>query len=214
MAINATNTGGAPRELIPAGNYVARCYKMIQIGTVDEIILGEKKTLNKVRIGWELPTELKVFSEEKGEQPLVIDKEFTLSMHEKSNLRAALKSWRGKDFTDKEAESFDITKLIGAPCMINIIHKPGKKDPSKTYQEISGITPMPRGMKAPPQINPTFILSYDDFSEEKFSSLPDFIKNKMITSLEYKALKNPSHTEMPHTEQPVMEYGDDDDLPF
>lgn len=47
----------------------------------------------------ELPTELRVFSEKKGEQPLVIDKEYTLSMAEKSNLRKDLKLWRGKEFT-------------------------------------------------------------------------------------------------------------------
>ena len=95
MAITATTTG-ATREIIPAGNYLARCYQMIEIGTVNEIIMGENKVLKKVRIGWELPTELKVFKEENGEQPLVTSKEYTLSMHEKSSLRADLKSWRGR----------------------------------------------------------------------------------------------------------------------
>lgn len=191
MAINATSNGNAPRELIPADNYMARCYKMIEIGTVEEVILGEKKILHKVRIGWELPTELRVFSEEKGEQPLVIDKEYTLSMNEKANLRKDLKSWRGKDFTEDEARSFDITKLIGAPCMLNIIHKPSKKDPSKVYEEIAGITPMPKGVTCPEQINRSFVLSYDEFDTELFDMLPDFIKNKMMTSVEYQAVKNP-----------------------
>lgn len=211
MAINATNSGGTPRELIPAGNYIARCYKMVHIGTVEEIILGEKKVLNKVRIGWELPTELRVFNQEKGEQPIVIDKEYTLSMHEKASLRGILKSWRGKDFTEKEAECFDITKLLGVPCFINIIHKPGKKDPSKIYEEIAGITPMPKGVTCPAQINKTFVLSYDEWDEDKFSSLPDFIKNKMIASMEYSAMKSPAHTEIKnHSET----NGDNDDLPF
>jgi hypothetical protein len=191
MPINATSNGSAPRELIPADNYIARCYKMIEIGTVEEVILGEKKILHKVRIGWELPTEMRVFDKEKGEQPLVIDKEYTLSMNEKANLRKDLKSWRGKDFTEDEARSFDITKLIGAPCMLNIIHKPSKKDPSKVYEEIAGITPMPKGVPCPEQINRSFVLSYDEFDVELFDMLPDFIKNKMITSVEYQAVKNP-----------------------
>ena len=88
MAILATNNG-TQRELIPAANYVDRCYQMIEIGTVTENILGETKTLKKVRIGWELPSEMKVFNEEKGEQPCVISKEFTLARHEKSGLRVA-----------------------------------------------------------------------------------------------------------------------------
>lgn len=211
MAINATSSGSAPRELIPAGNYIARCYKMVHVGTVEEIILGEKKVLNKVRIGWELPLEMRVFNEAKGEQPLVIEKEFTLSLHEKSALRATLKSWRGKDFTEEQAKSFDITKLLGAQCMLNIVHQPAKKDPSKVYEQISSVTPLPKGMNCPEQINPTFVLSYDDWSEEKFNTLPDFIKNKMLTSKEYGEMKHPEKREV-QGENLTKE--EDDDLPF
>jgi hypothetical protein len=209
MAITATSSGSTPRELIPTGNYLARCYKMIHIGTVEEVILGEKKIMNKVRIGWELPTEQRVFSEEKGLQPLVIDKEFTLSLHEKSALRATLKSWRGKDFTEDEAKAFDITKLLGVPCMINIIHKPSKKDPSRSFEEIAGITAVPKGFDIPAQINPTFVLDYDNFDTDKFNTLPDFIKLKMQTSVEYLSMQNPSHRDMPSQEQVV-----EDDMPF
>ena len=65
MAIIATNNG-TTRELIPANNYLARCYQMVEIGTVKESILGKEVIAHKVRIGWELPTELKVFNPEKG----------------------------------------------------------------------------------------------------------------------------------------------------
>jgi hypothetical protein len=210
MSINATNNG-VMRELIPAGNYIARCYQMIEIGTVDEFVMGKPVRAKKVRIGWELPTELKVFREEKGEQPLVISKEYTLSMNEKANLRKDLKSWRGKDFTEDEAKSFDITKLIGAPCMLNIIHKPKVSDPTLVYEQIAGITPMPKGMKAPGPINPVFVLSYDSFDQELFNVLPDFIKTKMQGSLEFDLMKNP------HSKTLVDSNGQDeiiDDLPF
>ncbi len=43
-------------------------------------------------------------------------------------------------------------------------------------------------MKVPAQINETFILSYDNFDTGKFESLPDFIKTKMRSSLEFAAL--------------------------
>jgi hypothetical protein len=209
MAILATTTS-TQKELIPAGNYVARCYQMIEIGTVREDIMGETKVLKKVRIGWELPEEKRVFNEDKGPQPLVISKEYTLSMHEKSTLRSDLKSWRGKDFTDEEAKSFDITKLIGAACMINIIHKPGKSDPSKTYQSISGITGVPKSMIIPDAINKPVVLEFDNFNEEIFESLPDFIKDKIKGSLEYAALKQPNVHHIAQSESRIGE----DDLPF
>ena len=50
MAINATSGGSTQRELIPAGNYIARCYKMIHIGTIEEIILGEKKKIGRAHV--------------------------------------------------------------------------------------------------------------------------------------------------------------------
>lgn len=207
MAINAKNTGSS-REPIPAGNYMARCYKMIEIGTVTENVMGVSKTLHKVRIGWELPTETKVFDQSKGEQPLVIDQEYTLSMHEKANLRKMLESWRGKAFTEKEAECFDITNLLGKPCFLNIIHKQSKS--GNIYEQISSVTAVPKTITVPPQVTKTFVLSYDSFDESLFNSLPDFIKQKMQTSSEYAAMKNPHERTMVASD--ISE--PDDDLPF
>lgn len=205
--ITAT-TNSAPKELIPAGNYIARCYQMIQIGHVKEIILGEVKTLNKVRIGWELPTETKVFNNEKGEQPFVISEEYTLSMHEKANLRKMLASWRGKDFSIEESASFDITKLLGVPCMVNIIHKPAKSDPSRMYQKIGSVSPLAKGVTCPVQSNPTSVLQFDDFDYAFFESLPDFIKDKIKGSEEYIKMQSPAQTVFSNDDDP------DNDLPF
>lgn len=188
MAITAKASSSVERELIPAGNYVARCYRMVEIGTVPTEYLGVEKMTHKVRFGWELPTELKVYKPENGEQPLIIDKEYTLSLADKANLRKDLKSWRGKDFTPVEAEGFDVSKLLGVPCMLNIIHVQGKKDATKTYEAIGSISPMPKGMACPDQINQTFIFDFDNYDLDKFNSLPDFIKEQIRSSNEYKSM--------------------------
>lgn len=211
MAINASNNG-VKKELIPAGNYIARCYQMLEIGHVSETIMGVQKTLQKVRIGWELPGELRVFTPDKGEQPFVISKEYTLSMNEKSNLRKDLKSWRGKDFTEEEAKSFDITKLLGAPCMLNIIHNPSKSDPTRVYEQISGITPIPKGMKCPAQINKNIVLSYDNFDWSLYNSLPDFLKDKIKSSEEFQDMQTPGTKNIIPEANEVTE--PIDDLPF
>ena len=215
MAITAKKGEGFERELIPAGNYVARCYKMIEIGTIPGEYMGKPKMTHKVRIGFELPLELKVFKEENGEQPLVIEKGYTLSLADGAHLRADLKSWRGKDFTKEEAEAFDITKLLGVPCMINIIHKPSK-DGAKTYQAISAITPMPKGIDCPPQINPTFVFDFENFSQEKFDSLPEFIRKDISSSQEYISLTSPMQDALPGGFQPAANFNEEehDDLPF
>lgn len=206
MSIIATNTA-AKRELIPAGNYIGRCYQMIHIGTVQETYMGEPKQFNKVRIGWELPTERKVFNESNGEQPFVISKEFTLSMNEKSNLRKMLAAWRGKDFSEDEAKSFDITKLLGVGCMINVIHKPKVSDPSVVYENIASVTPVPKGLKLPEQENKSVVLSYDNFDWNVFNALPDFLKDKIKGSIEFAKLQQPNHI---NSDKPEV----NDDLPF
>jgi len=189
MPIYATKTAGEFKRVNP-GTYAARCYSMIEIGTIETEYLGEKKKRHEVMLTWELPTEQEVFHEEKGEEPFVVSKTYGLSMHEKSNLRRDLESWRGLGFTEQEATKFDVTKLLGVPCMISIIHKPGRVDPSKTYVEITSISRMPKGLECPAQINPTRMLSFENWNQELYESLSDFLKEKIASSDEYKMMNS------------------------
>lgn len=210
MAIKAATT--AQRELIPAGNYVAICYSMVQIGTIDNTYKGVTKKTPKVRLGWELCDELKVFKEGDIAKPLAIEKEYSLYMTDKSNLRKDLESWRGKTWTDKEAEDFDITNLVGAPCMLNIIHHTA--DSGKTYEKIAGITSLPKSVTAPKQFNPKRILQFDNWDQTVFDNLPAFITDQIKTSLEYQAMINPEHYNF--VDETGQANNDDDlsDLPF
>lgn len=205
-AINASK----PRELIQAGNYMARCYQMLEIGTTTETIEGKTVRLKKIRIGWELPTETKEFKEGEGQKPYVINEEYTLSMNEKATLRKMLASWRGKDFTEEEATRFNVTKLLGVACQLNIIHKPSKKDPSRVYEKIATVSPLMKGIECPAQINKTMVLSYSEFDSALFESLPDFIKDKIRSSEEYKAMNLQHSQERAEDAKQVSE----DNLPF
>ena len=210
--ITATNSGSQDHTPVPAGTYAARCYAMIHIGTTEENIMGETKWLNKVRISWELPTELKEFKEGDGEKPYSISKEFTLSMNEKSNLRKFLEGWRGKGFTEDEAKAFDITALLGLPCMLSVIHKTSKK--GNVFADISSCSTLPKGFICPPQINKTLELNYTDhWSALEYSKLPQFIKDKMASSKEFQAVMNPEAIDVPAA--PEDDFSNKaDDLPF
>ena len=206
MGIYAEKKEGDFKQVNP-GLYVARCYSMIEIGTVEQDYLGERKNVHLVNITWELPTEKEVFNEEKGEEPFVVSKMYTLSLHEKANLRKDLESWRGKGYTDAETKRFDITKLIGQPCMLNIIHEPSKTDSSKNYVRVASVSPLMKGQTCPDQINPTKLLCFEDFNWEVFDTLPDWMKDKIKSSEEYKMLVEPQAVNTP-AEQ------DDNDMPF
>lgn len=221
MAITATNESNSSYTPVAAGLYPARCYSMVHIGTVLGEFQGEQKLMNKVRVTWELPTEKKVFKEENGEQPYVISKEFTLSMHEKATLRKFLEGWRGKQFTEDEAKSFDVTVLLGKPCMISVIHKTSKN--GKTYAEINSVSAVPKGFAVPEQVNPSFEFNYDPFDEAKFNNLPDFLKEKMKASKEYQAAtRTPEEIDIEAQKyfadkeqmEKAVHIGPADDLPF
>lgn len=207
MPIIAQNKEGN-FEIVPAGNHLARCFSMVEIGTNIDPFYQKPRTT--VRVTWELPLEKKVFKPENGEQPFNISKEYTLSMNEKANLRRDLESWRGKGFTDKEAEAFDISKLLTVPCMLNVIHK--KNDKGKEYAFVAGITPVPKGMTCPAQINETFVLSYSEWDDSKFKALPEWLRERMEQTKEFKAILEGS---LPGVEdEPVTQDQGNDDLPF
>jgi hypothetical protein len=199
--ITATNTF-KEFEIIPAGTFIARCVSMIHIGTVEEKFNNESKFLNKVSIKWELPTELKVYKPEEGERPLTISKKYTLSMSTKANLRKDLESWRGKAFSDLEAESFDISNLLGKPCMLSIVHTTKGE---KTYANIASVIGVPKGVECPKQINETFEFSLENFSKSTFDKVPEYLQKQIMESKEFKSIAFPEDL---HVDQTF------DDVPF
>jgi hypothetical protein len=216
MSITATNTGAGGGVLAPAGNHVARCYAMIDLGTSPDDYQGQPRIVHKVQVKWELPNATHVFKEGESAKPFSVSKEYNLSMNEKANLRLDLQSWRGKPFTEEEAKSFDITKVLGAACMLNVIVKTSKS--GKEYNEVTSITPIPKDpqgkplFEVPPQVNPTFEFSFEQFDQAKLASLPDWIQNKIKGSFEYKKLMSPD-TAHAATEPEILG-PKSDDLPF
>lgn len=208
MIIATTNS--TQRELIPAGSHVARCFSMIHLGTALEEYLGEKKLMTKIKITFELPDEKRIFKQGEEEKPFVISKDFTLSMHEKASLRIALEAWRGKGFIDEEASSFDITRLLTIPCMLNIIH--AKTKAGRDYAKIAGFSPLPKSIKCPTQINPTFEFNFTDkFDLDLINKMPTFIQDRIKISMEYKAIITPQEHDLTPTQEQDNEKND---LPF
>ena len=187
MSIKAPKTE-SQFEPVPAGNHVARCYRVLHIGTVPDTYKGEQKIVNKVRIGFELPNETKVFKEGEAAQPYVIDREYTLSMFEGASLYKLVSGILGKQLSEEEAEAFEMSQLVGSECLLNVVHKTSETS-GKTFANIASAAPIPKGMTVPPAVNAPQILDYDNWNQELFESLPDFLKDKIVASDEYKALK-------------------------
>lgn len=179
MSIEVSQKSTKSFEPVPAGNHVARIYSIVHIGHVLEDTQWGAKNNNKVRITWELPNETKVFKEELGEQPLSISRTFNISWHEKSGLRKFVRGLVGKD-----SDNFDLEELLGKVCMLNVSHN---QVGDRTYANIDSAAPLPKGMAEPEPVNEQFILNYTDkWDEERFNKLPDFLKDQMKNSDEFK----------------------------
>ena len=77
-----------------------------------------------------------------------LSKRYTASLNEKSNLRHDLKTWRGRDFTLEELDDFDTENLVGAPCVLNIVHTFSDKH-QRWFANIEGISKLPPDWEAP-----------------------------------------------------------------
>lgn len=172
MGLMAKNSGG-DFERAPAGNHIARCYMVCDLGMQESTFNGETSLKHKVRLSFELPNELM----ESDGRPFSVSSHYTLSLHENSAMRKDLTSWRGREFTDAELEGFDLMNVVGVPCMLNVIHK---QNGDKTYVNIGGITPMPKGMDCPAAVNAPVKFSLEEENwQEVFSTLPEWLQQKI-----------------------------------
>ena len=140
MGLTAKDKGnGKDFEPIPEGMHHAICYGLYDLGTQYNERFG--KSAHKVLIQWELPNQ-RIEIEKDNETldlPRATSKIYTLSLHEKSNLKKDLASWRGKSFTPEELEGFDLRAILGINCTLQIIHN--KKD-GNTYSNVATIVPI------------------------------------------------------------------------
>ena len=57
LTIQATSAPARDFEIAPAGNHVAICYAMVDLGQQHVVFNNEEKWQRKVYIGWELSNE-------------------------------------------------------------------------------------------------------------------------------------------------------------
>lgn len=125
------------REFTPApeGLHQAVCVDVTDLG-LQATQWGEKQ---KVEIRWQLEEK----DEETGKRFLIMSR-YTNSLNEKATLRQHLEAWRGRRFTAEELEGFDLEKLLGANCQLQIIHN--IVDGGRTYANVQAIVPLGKGM--------------------------------------------------------------------
>lgn len=193
MGFIATDEGGSSNfKRVPPGAYVGRCYSLIDLGTQRTDGQFGVKMQHKIQISWELfgedndgnPLTVEV---DGVEMPMTIFKRYTVSLHEKANLRKELASWRGRDFTDEEAKAFDVSKLLSAYCMVNVTTS---ENNGKTYSNVAGLTPIPNALKTakPAPVHANIIFNLDEPDLVLFETFYDKLKDQIKASPEWCAV--------------------------
>jgi hypothetical protein len=140
MAITATAGSSGTFTPAPAGVHQAVCVDVIDLGMLESAYLdqqGRKKVQHKINIAWQI-TKLR----DDGKR-FVLYKRYTLSLNEKATLRKDLESWRGRPFTRDEELGFDVERVKGANCLINVQHN---ANGDKTYANVVSVMPLIAGM--------------------------------------------------------------------
>jgi len=207
MTAPQRNGGNFDSFKVDAGSYPARLVWLIMTGTIESEWKGNKKKKRELIFGFELPTERLPQDHPRAGEPAFISKNMTYHMGEQSNMRAFINQWRGMALTDEEASKFDISKMMGAPAVLTIVHNPSAKDPSKVYANIGSIQnessykKMMPGFVVPPQENESIYFSVDwlttpegaAYSIPIFNSLSVYVQDKIMASDEWKAYTTCSH---------------------
>jgi hypothetical protein len=206
---------GGNFERCPSGVHLARCYRIVDLGTQKSEYMGQTKYLHKIMLAWEIhgvddagqPIRMR------DDRPFAIFKNYTLSWSEKANLRLDLQSWRGKPFSQEELRRFDLKNVLGAWCMLNVIERPGQSD-GKIYTNVAGVTPVPGMIKQnglPQAVNKLELFNLSEPDMELFNAFSEHLKAKIAASPEWQKLQGKPAPKAQESREPGS---DDEDIPF
>jgi len=217
MSLVAKSEGSSNFIPVPTGMHLARCYRIIDLGTQKSEYMGKEKQLHKMMLQFEVhgeDAEGNPTVTAKGD-PMTVSKNFTVTLAEKSTLRKDLQTWRGKDFTADELRGFELKNVLGQWAMISVVET---ENNGNTYTNIANINPVPASIKKnglPEGKNELKLFSIDDPDMELFETFSDNLKNKIRMSPEWERLHGSPSTGGSASSAQNANFDDiADDLPF
>lgn len=179
--IVSEESGGVDYKPHSVGPHSAVCCDIVDLGVWQDSYPGKPlRNVRKIRLVFQ--------TDEKREdgKRFTVGRMFTASLGEKANLRKFIESWRGVAFTPDELRGFSLSKLIGAPALIQVKHRDKQ---GKTYADIDSVMRLPKGM-------------------EKLT-VTDYVR---VKDREQAKPLQPAHPDYEDFPAPLVE--EDDDLPF
>lgn len=217
MSLIAKDSGGKSTFTpVPPGMHLARCYRVVDLGTQKSEYQGQVKYLQKVMVQFEVHGDddrgMPLVTEKN--EPMTISKNYTLSLGEKATLRKDLQTWRGRDFTPEELRGFGLKNILGAWAMISVAKAAGNN--GKEYTNIMSVNPVPASIKKaglPEAHNKATMFAIETPDMELFESFSNGLKDKIKASPEWQAREGKKTGE--DRQAQASSFNDiNDDIPF
>lgn len=197
------------KQLPTEGLVNAKCYAVIDLGSQETEWKGNKKMQRKIQVSFE--TDQMGTFWDKWELPLCLWNSYSFFITDNSNLYKDLASWLGWTQPNK---TFNVFDLVGMTAELMVSHETTKK--WKPFAKIVKIKP---GKKDWELINKPIMFSLEQFNEDEFFKLPEFLQKQIQATPEYdsilKAMDDTTPAQSKVDElKAKAKAKDEDELPF
>lgn len=168
---------------VEPGVYFAVCIGVIDLG--EQYSEKFKNYSNRVQFVWELPSEtIEVDGKQETKQ---LSKEFSVATKKNSSLRTFISSWNSKAYTDEEFAEVELFEQIGKACQLNVV-----LNDTGEYANVDNIMPIPKGIPAPESRTAPIMWDMDNWNDEVFKALPEWVQDKIKKSTQYQKEHTPT----------------------
>ena len=219
MGLTVRSSGGSSSfKPVPPGMHLARCYRVVDMGTQTTTWKGQTKQQPKVMLQFEVHSEDadgNPLVTEKGE-PMSISKNFTASLADKAVLRQELENWRSRAFTPDELNGFQLKNVLGAWAMLSVVKEVGND--GNEYTNISSINPVSSQIKKaglPEPHNELKIFDLEDPDMVMFETFGNKLKEKIKSTPEWASREGREYAKEQSASAQSSGFDDmNDDIPF
>jgi hypothetical protein len=189
--MSKTGPSSSDLELVPPGAHLARCYRIIDLGS------QKSSTSTGATHRPEIAVQFEVYAQDaKGNLlvaddggPVVISKIYPLSLSATALLRKDLTSWRGREFSPLELRGFELKSILGQWAMIAVA--PAEGGDGDEYSSIISISGVPDEISKaglPPGHHKLAMFTIAEADLDAFATFSKQIRDKIEASPEWASL--------------------------
>lgn len=173
-------------EPLQSGEYMGILVRIIEKGTREEVYKVTNKTYKRAKVlfTWVLPYHYTTIQQQS--RPVLVHREYTVSMWDKSPLYKDVIAMIGVDFTpDQHNQPFDLLSLGGCPARLKLSVKQQDK---KEYIDVVDVQPLNEDDDIPDSPYAFSALTFGQWDWAVFDSLSERTQKEIMQTPEYAAL--------------------------